>query len=110
MRAGCSQAGPPLVSFGIIDVMLALICVMTLIVLANASAFVLFMFDKHCAEERLRRVPESTLLLVAFVGGSAGAIAGQHYWRHKTQKEPFRTMLLSIAGIHAAALGWWLVR
>ena len=76
--------------------MLTVICIATLVVLVNASAFVLFMLDKRCAEERSRRVPESTLLFVALIGGS-GAIAGQRYWRHKTSKEPFRTTLFSIA-------------
>ena len=84
-------------------------CVVAIALILNASAFVLFMFDKHCAEERLRRAPESTPLLVALVGGSAGAIAGQQYWRHKMQKEPFRTMLFSIAGLHVLLLAWLLL-
>ena len=90
--------------------MLLVSCIAILVVLINATAFVLFMFDKHCAEEGLRRVPESTLLLVACVGGSAGAIAGQQYWRHKTQKEPFRTTLFAIAAVHILLLAWLLLR
>jgi uncharacterized membrane protein YsdA (DUF1294 family) len=90
--------------------MLVVFSIATLVVIINAAAFVLFMFDKHCAEERLRRVPESTLLLVALVGGSAGAIAGQQYWRHKTQKEPFRSMLFAIAAFQVAALGWIILK
>ena len=31
----------------------------------------------------------NSCLLVALIGGSAGAIAGQQYWRHKTQKDRF---------------------
>ena len=84
--------------------MLVVICVAILLVILNATAFVLFMLDKYLAQERRRRVPESTLLLVALFGGSVGAIAGQKYWRHKTQKEPFRTMLLSIAILHVLIL------
>ena len=90
--------------------MLLVLCIAILVVLVNATAFVLFMLDKHCAKEGLRRVPESTLLLVALVGGSAGAIAGQQYWRHKTQKEPFRTMLFAIAAVQFLLLGWLLLR
>jgi uncharacterized membrane protein YsdA (DUF1294 family) len=82
----------------------------TVVVIINAAAFVLFMLDKHCARERLRRVPESTLLLVALFGGSAGAIAGQQHWRHKTHKEPFRTTLFSIAAIHVLLLFWLFLR
>jgi uncharacterized membrane protein YsdA (DUF1294 family) len=87
-----------------------LACVVIVLLILNASSFVLFMLDKHLAEERQRRIPESTLLLVALIGGSAGAIAGQQYWRHKTQKEPFRSMLFSIAGIQILFLAWLLVR
>jgi uncharacterized membrane protein YsdA (DUF1294 family) len=81
-----------------------------LVVLINAAAFVLFMLDKHFAKEGMRRIPESTLLFVALIGGSTGAIAGQHYWRHKTQKEPFRTTLYVIAAFHVGFMGWLLIR
>ena len=90
--------------------MLLIVCIVIFIAIVNATAFVLFMLDKHLAEEHMRRVPESTLLLVALVGGSAGAIAGQQYWRHKTKKEPFRTVLFSIPVIQAAFLAWLLLR
>jgi uncharacterized membrane protein YsdA (DUF1294 family) len=85
-------------------------CVVALVLILNASAFVFFMLDKYLAEERRRRIPESTLLFLALVGGSAGAIAAQQFWRHKTQKEPFRTMLFSIAGLHVLILAWLLMR
>ena len=81
-----------------------------LLVLINVTAFLLFMLDKHFAKEGMRRIPESTLLFVALIGGSAGAIAGQHYWRHKTQKEPFRTTLYAIAAFHVGSMGWLLIR
>ena len=85
-------------------------CVVALVLILNASAFVFFVLDKYLAEERRRRIPESTLLFLALVGGSAGAIAAQQLWRHKTQKEPFRTMLFSIAGLHVLILAWLLMR
>jgi uncharacterized membrane protein YsdA (DUF1294 family) len=81
-----------------------------LVVLINAAAFLLFMLDKHFAKEGMRRIPESTLLFVALIGGSAGAVAGQHYWRHKTQKEPFRTTLYVIAAFQIGFIGWLLIR
>ena len=84
-------------------------CVVALVLILNASAFGFFMQEKYLAEERRRRIPESTLLFLALVGGSAGAIAGQQFWRHKTQKEPFRTMLFSIAGLHVLILAWLLM-
>jgi uncharacterized membrane protein YsdA (DUF1294 family) len=90
--------------------MILALCIVGLIAVVNASAFVLFMLDKHFAQEGMRRVPESTLLLVALIGGSAGAIAGQQYWRHKTRKEPFRTMLFSIPVIQVGFLAWLALR
>ena len=90
--------------------MLLALCIAILVVIVNAAAFALFMLDKHCAQERLRRVPESMLLFVALAGGSAGAIAGQQYWRHKTQKEPFRTILFAIAASHILLLAWLFLR
>jgi uncharacterized membrane protein YsdA (DUF1294 family) len=74
-----------------------LVSIATLLVIVNPRVRV-FHGDKYCAEARLR---ESTLLLVALVGGSAGAVAGQ---RHKTKEEPFRTTLLSIAVIQVLLL------
>ncbi|ELS8273355.1 DUF1294 domain-containing protein, partial [Salmonella enterica] len=41
-----------------------------------------------------RRVPESTLLVFGVVGGWPGAIVGQQLFRHKTQKQPFKTYFI----------------
>lgn len=65
---------------------------------ASVAAFALFAWDKGCAVAGRRRIPERTLLAVAAIGGTPGAIAGQRLLRHKTIKEPFRTRLLWIAG------------
>jgi len=70
----------------------------------NALAFVAFAWDKHCARNGMWRISERTLLLLALIGGSAGAIAGQRVLRHKTRKEPFRTNLMVIAGLQVIAL------
>jgi uncharacterized membrane protein YsdA (DUF1294 family) len=69
--------------------------------LATAAAF---WRDKHCARNSLWRVPERTLLTMAFAGGTLGAIAAQHGLRHKMRKEPFRTILYSFGGLHLAAV------
>lgn len=71
----------------------------------NALAFAAFAIDKRRAERRLFRVPESTLLWLAAAGGTSGAIAAQQLLRHKTRKEPFRTILWLIALVQAVALG-----
>jgi uncharacterized membrane protein YsdA (DUF1294 family) len=66
--------------------------------------------DKIKAEAGSWRIAESTLLMLAFVGGTPGAYAGRAAFRHKTRKQPFSNQLHGIAGIQAFALaiggGW----
>jgi len=74
------------------------------LVAINIAAFTVFAWDKHCARVGRWRVPESTLLTFAAVGGSPAMIAGQYVLRHKTWKQPFRTYLIAIAVIQVVAL------
>ena len=60
----------------------------------NITAFVLFGVDKERALRERQRLPEAHLLWLALFGGAAGAIAGQQFFRHKTRKQPFRTLLI----------------
>ena len=57
------------------------------------------------------RVAESTLLMLAFVGGTLGAYAGRAVFRHKTRKQPFNSNLFAIAVLQVlglgALIGWW---
>lgn len=70
----------------------------------NLWAFVLFYWDKRQAQNGGWRIAESTLLGMAFLGGSLGAFLGQKTMRHKTRKEPFRSRLLFIIGMQTAVL------
>mgnify|MGYP000914725328 CR=1 FL=1 len=72
-----------------------------LIALATYLVFNIFVFsiywkDKRAARRVERRTPESTLLWLALIGGSLGAVTAQQMLRHKTRKEPFRSLLLAI--------------
>lgn len=83
-----------------------------LLLVAEIAVFCLFWFDKRQARDHGRRVRESTLLLASLFGG-AGAWTGQHLLRHKTRKEPFRTLLGVVIAAHlvgAAAVFWLLLR
>ncbi|ACG77214.1 cold-shock DNA-binding domain protein [Phenylobacterium zucineum HLK1] len=73
---------------------------------ASLAAFAAFAADKRAAVRGERRTPETTLLLLAAIGGSPGAIAAQQILRHKTRKEPFRSLLWSVAAAQAAAALW----
>jgi len=70
------------------------------VLLANLFAFAAFAIDKAAAESGRWRIPETTLLMLALVGGSLGALIGQRVMRHKTRKQPFRSILLAIAVLH----------
>lgn len=68
--------------------------VMMWFLLANALTLVIYGIDKTAARKTWRRVPESTLLVFGVVGGWPGAIVGQQLFRHKTQKQPFKTYFI----------------
>ena len=74
------------------------------------AAFGLFWFDKRQARDHGWRVRESSLLLAALFGGF-GAWMGQHLLRHKTRKEPFRTLLGVVIVVHLIGVGavFWLL-
>ncbi|EFR0947813.1 DUF1294 domain-containing protein, partial [Salmonella enterica] len=62
--------------------------------LANVLTLAIYGIDKTAARKTWRRVPESTLLVFGVVGGWPGAIVGQQLFRHKTQKQPFKTYFI----------------
>lgn len=62
--------------------------------LANVLTLMIYGIDKTAARKTWRRVPESTLLVFGVVGGWPGAIVGQQLFRHKTQKQPFKTYFI----------------
>jgi len=85
---------------------------LVLLTLAELAAFGLFWFDKNQARDHGWRVRETTLLLMSLFGG-VGAWMGQHLLRHKTRKEPFRTLLGLVIVAHlvgVATLFWLLLR
>ncbi|EDT4357948.1 TPA: DUF1294 domain-containing protein [Salmonella enterica subsp. enterica serovar Typhi str. CT18] len=63
--------------------------------LANVLMLAIYGVDKTAARKTWRRVPESTLLVFGVVGGWPGAIVGQQLFRHKTQKQPFKTYFIA---------------
>lgn len=59
------------------------------LLIVNALAFVLMLVDKRKAQKKLWRIPETTLLLSAAIGGSIGSLAGMYTFRHKTKHLKF---------------------
>lgn len=60
------------------------------VLVVNVVAFVAYGIDKWKAKRGMWRIPESTLLLLAVVGGSLGALLGMRIWHHKTKHAKFR--------------------
>ncbi|AQR73903.1 DUF1294 domain-containing protein [Sphingomonas sp. LM7] len=67
----------------------------------NLWTMLRFWQDKKRAIAGSRRIPEADLLGLAVIGGSPGAFAARHLFRHKTRKQPFSTNLMLIAAIQA---------
>ncbi len=59
------------------------------LLIVNAGSFVLMLIDKYKAKNHLWRIPESTLILSAAIGGSIGALTGMYLVRHKTKRPKF---------------------
>ncbi|MBE6979385.1 MAG: DUF1294 domain-containing protein [Ruminococcaceae bacterium] len=59
------------------------------LVLVNAAAFLLMLADKLKAKKGAWRIPERTLIGIAVIGGSIGAITGMNLFRHKTRHLKF---------------------
>lgn len=56
----------------------------------NVIAFIVYGIDKLKAKRGKWRIPESTLLLLAAIGGSLGAWLGMKVWHHKTMHKKFQ--------------------
>ena len=54
------------------------------LLIINALGFLLMLVDKWKAKKNRWRVRESTLLLIAALGGSVGSLLGMYLFRHKT--------------------------
>lgn len=57
--------------------------------LVNILAYAMYALDKKYAKKRQWRIPEATLLLIAWLGGSVGAFLAMHILRHKTKHAKF---------------------
>lgn len=60
------------------------------IVIINILTFIVYGIDKLKAKKGKCRIPESTLLLLAIIGGSIGAWLGMKVWHHKTMHKKFK--------------------
>ena len=56
----------------------------------NILTFQIFGIDKYKAKQGKWRISEATLLTLAVIGGSIGALLGMKVWHHKTLHKKFK--------------------
>ena len=83
--------------------------VLLYLIIINAAGFLLMLTDKRKARRGAWRIPESTLIWIAILGGSAGVLTGMYLLRHKTRHLKF---VLGVPLILFAqlALFFWSIR
>jgi len=60
------------------------------LIVINIVTFLVYGIDKWKAKQGSWRISEATLLILAVIGGSIGALLGMKVWRHKTQHKKFK--------------------
>ena len=68
----------------------------------NLISLILMGADKKKAQKHAWRIPESTLFVLAIIGGSIGSLAGMYLFHHKTRKWYFAYGMPAILFIQAA--------
>jgi uncharacterized membrane protein YsdA (DUF1294 family) len=68
----------------------------------SVVCFAYYGYDKRQARAGGPRVPEAALHTLALLGGTAGALAGMYFFRHKTVKASFRIVFFLILALQVA--------
>ena len=76
----------------------------TYLLIINAVSFLFMLIDKRRAVKKAWRIPEATLLGIASIGGSLGAVLAMRLFRHKTLHPKFAIGLPVLLAIHIIVL------
>ena len=76
-----------------------------LLIFIAVLTFIMFGLDKRAALNERQRVPENTLHFLSLAGGWPGALLARPLFRHKTRKQPFRTIFWLVVVINIALVG-----
>ena len=83
-----------------------LIIVAAVVVVMNLICFFLMRYDKQCARQGKRRVPERILFLSAGLFGALGGVLAMHIYHHKTKHWDFKTFFPMMLIIQVVILGF----
>lgn len=75
--------------------------------LFSVVGFAMYRADKTAAERGAWRIPEAHLHAIALLGGWPGAMVARRVFRHKTTKQPFRTIFWGTVIANCVALAWF---
>ena len=76
------------------------------LIVINIVTFLVYGIDKWKAKQGSWRISEATLLILAVIGGSIGALLGMKVWRHKTMHKKFKYGLPLILIIQIILIGY----
>ena len=76
----------------------------------NVATFFTYGIDKLKARKNKCRVREASLLLLAVLGGSIGALLGMKVWHHKTMHKKFKYGVPAIIVVQIAVIGYLLMK
>jgi len=80
--------------------------ILLIYLIVSAATFGAYALDKSAAKRGAWRTSESTLHLLALVGGWPGALIAQNRLRHKSRKQPFRAIFWAIVVMNCATFIW----
>ncbi|MEQ7754110.1 DUF1294 domain-containing protein [Xanthomonas sp. WHRI 8391] len=71
---------------------------------ASVVAMIVYRRDKSAAQRGQQRTPETTLHIIALLGGWPGALLAQGLFRHKSSKAAFQAWFWIIVMVNVAVL------
>lgn len=80
--------------------------IFALYLIASIITYIAYSFDKSAAQKDEWRIQESTLHLLATLGGWPGALTAQKLLRHKSKKQSFQFAFWVTVIINCGILGW----
>ena len=78
--------------------------------LINVATFIMYGLDKWKAKHSRWRISETSLLLLAVLGGSIGAWLGMKVWHHKTMHKKFKFGIPAIIMMQAIIIWYFFLK